>query len=324
MSLSSSACPAVLSELPDPPGTSVPSEPFGADAPRRAVPNVGRPVGVFDSGVGGLTVLQAMLRRMPHEDYLYLGDTARLPYGAKSRETVIRYAARVSAFLVEQRVKALVIACNTATSAALPALRAAYPHIPVIGVIEPGAEAACRASVSGHIAVIATPATIRDGSYPAAILRRRPEARVKSLACPLFVPMAEDGLFEGPLAEGLAARYLSAIFPVVTGQDDGRGEGQGGERDRPDCLVLGCTHYPLLAGAIRRVVGKGVTLVDSAATTAEAACRVLTERGLARSARSGGGTCRFFTTDDPERFARTGRLFLDMPLGGDDVTLVDL
>lgn len=318
MSLCSSARPPVPSGQPGQP------DPSGADAAPRAVPNVGRPVGVFDSGVGGLTVLKAMLRRMPDEDYLYLGDTARLPYGAKSRETVIRYAARVSAFLVEQQVKALVIACNTATSAALPALSAAYPQIPVIGVIEPGAEAACRASISGHIAVIATPATIRDGSYPAAIRRRRPDARVKSLACPLFVPMAEDGLFEGPLAEGLAARYLSEIFPAATGQDGERGEGQGGEQDRPDCLVLGCTHYPLLAGAIRRVVGEGVTLVDSAATTAEAACRVLTEQGLARSARPGGGTCRFFTTDDPERFARTGRLFLGMPLGGDDVTLVDL
>lgn len=279
-------------------------------------PRADRPVGVFDSGVGGLTVLKAMRSRMPDEEYLYLGDTARLPYGAKSRETVIRYAARVSAFLVEQRVKALVIACNTATSAALPALRAAYPHIPVIGVIEPGAEAACRASVSGHIAVIATPATIRDGSYPAAILRRRPEARVHSLACPLFVPMAEDGLFEGPLAEGLAARYLSAIFPGAAGERGGR--------DRPDCLVLGCTHYPLLAGAIRRVVGEDVTLVDSAATTAETARRVLAEQGLARAARPEGGACRFFTTDDPERFARVGRLFLGMPLGGDDVTLVDL
>lgn len=287
-------------------------------------PRADRPVGVFDSGVGGLTVLKAMRSRMPDEDYLYLGDTARLPYGAKSRETVLRYAARVAAFLVEQRVKALVIACNTATSAALPDLREAYPHIPVIGVIEPGAEAACRASVSGHIAVIATAATIRDGSYPAAIRRRRPEARVRSLACPLFVPMAEDGLFEGPLAEGLAARYLSAIFPGAAGARGDQSGGRGGEEDRPDCLVLGCTHYPLLAGAIRRVVGEGVTLVDSAATTAETARRVLTEQGLARAARPGGGVCRFFTTDDPERFARMGRLFLGMPLGGDDVTLVDL
>lgn len=150
------------------------------------------PIGLFDSGVGGLTVLRAMRAAMPDESYLFLGDTARLPYGTKSPETIVRYALQATARLVERRIKLLVVACNTATSVALPALRAAYPDLHVVGVVEPGAEAACAASVSGRIAVLATEATIRGGAYEQAILRRRPDARVLSRPCPLFVPMAED------------------------------------------------------------------------------------------------------------------------------------
>lgn len=279
--------------------------------------NASLPIGLFDSGVGGLTVLDAMRKRMPHEDYLYLGDTARLPYGTKSRETIIRYSVQVSAKLVEQHIKLLVVACNTATSAALPSLRAAYPGLPVVGVVEPGAEAACRASVSGRIAVIATESTVRGGSYREAILRRRPDAQVESRACSLFVPVAEEGWFDGPLVEGIAARYLSPLF----------GDEMQKAAARPDCLVLGCTHYPLLTGAIRRVVGEGVRLVDSAATTAEAVQGILAEQGLARAERPDRpeqGRLRFFTTDDRERFARTGSLFLGTPIAEDDIQLVDL
>ena len=158
------------------------------------------PIGLFDSGVGGLTVLDAMRRLMPGEDYLFLGDTARVPYGAKSQKTIVRYSLQAAAKLIGQRIKLLVIACNTATAAALPALRETWPDMPIIGVIEPGSRAACEASPSGDIAVIATESTIRSGAYAEAILRRRPEAQVRSLACPLFVPLAEEGWFDGPIA----------------------------------------------------------------------------------------------------------------------------
>ena len=259
------------------------------------------PIGLFDSGVGGLTVLDAMRRLMPGEDYLFLGDTARVPYGAKSQKTIVRYSLQL-----------LVIACNTATAAALPALRETWPDMPIIGVIEPGSRAACEASPSGDIAVIATESTIRSGAYAEAILRRRPEAQVRSLACPLFVPLAEDGLVEGPLAEGIAARYLDRVFRVPRE----RGE------NIPDCLVLGCTHFPLLADAITHVAGPGVTLVDSAATTARAVKSTLEEHGLRSAAETGESF--FLTTDDAERFARMGERFLGFPVPESRVELVDL
>ncbi|MBO4317142.1 MAG: glutamate racemase [Mailhella sp.] len=265
------------------------------------------PIGLFDSGVGGLTVLAAMLKRMPNESYAFLGDTARLPYGTKSSETIIRYSLQTTAKLVELGIKALVIACNTATSAALPTLRAAYPGLPVIGVVEPGAAAACAASRTGRIAVIATKATVRGGAYERAIRALRPDAWVQAVACPLFVPMAEDGLTEGPLAEGMAQRYLGGVFNAGI---------------KPDCLVLGCTHFPLLKKAIRAVVGDGVAIVDSAETTAGLLEKLLRGNGM-ETLRS-EGTCRFLTTDDPEGFADTGSRFLGMRLSAFDVELVDL
>lgn len=270
------------------------------------------PIGLFDSGVGGLTVLRAMRASMPEESFLYLGDTARLPYGTKSRETIVRYSLQVTARLIERKIKLLVVACNTATAAALPELRRAYPDIPVIGVVEPGAEAACAASRSGHIAVIATESTIRGKAYNDAILRLRPDARVIGVPCPLFVPLAEDGLVEGPLAEGIAARYLDGIFRVPRE----RGE------EVPDCLVLACTHFPLLANAIAHVAGRGVALVDSAATTAQAVKKTLKSGGLCSSGKEGGSF--FLTTDDVERFVRMGEYFLGFPVPESRVELVDL
>jgi len=176
------------------------------------------PIGLFDSGVGGLTVLDAMRRLMPGEDYLFLGDTARVPYGAKSQKTIVRYSLQAAAKLIGQRIKLLVIACNTATAAALPALRETWPDMPIIGVIEPGSRAACEASPSGDIAVIATESTIRSGAYAEAILRRRPEAQVRSLACPLFVPLAEEGWFDGPIAN-YASRVNGLTDIAVTKLD---------------------------------------------------------------------------------------------------------
>ena len=169
------------------------------------------PIGLFDSGVGGLTVLDAMRRLMPGEDYLFLGDTARVPYGPKA-ENDCPLLPSAAAKLIGQRIKLLVIACNTATAAALPALRETWPDMPIIGVIGAVSRAACEASPSGDIAVIATESTIRSGAYAEAILRRRPEAQVRSLACPLFVPLAEEGWFDGPIAEGVVSRYLEPLF----------------------------------------------------------------------------------------------------------------
>ena len=246
------------------------------------------PIGLFDSGVGGLTVLDAMRRLMPGEDYLFLGDTARVPYGAKSQKTIVRYSLQAAAKLIGQRIKLLVIACNTATAAALPALRETWPDMPIIGVIEPGSRAACEASPSGDIAVIATESTIRSGAY---------------------VPLAEEGWFDGPIAEGVVSRYLEPLFE---------------KSPAPDCLVLGCTHYPMLAAAIRKVVGPEVHIVDSAATTAEVVKRRLADKGLAHPQAGRTGRIRFFITDDPQRFTRTGSLFLNMTITDSDVRLVDL
>lgn len=273
------------------------------------------PIGLFDSGVGGLTVLKALRQRMPSEDLLYLGDTARLPYGTKSAETIVRYALQASAVLIERKVKLLVVACNTATSVALEALQKAY-DVPVIGVVEPGAQASCRASKAGHIAVIATDSTIRGEAYHKAIHRLRPDACIVGQPCPLFVSLAEEGWIEGDIAERVAARYLDPIF---------RPEFGGDAVHTPDCLVLGCTHFPLLAKAIRTVVGPDVVIVDSAATTAQTVQAELERLDLVHAARQRGyGTTQFLTTDDVPRFARTGGLFLGTPIAPDDVELVNL
>lgn len=269
------------------------------------------PIGLFDSGVGGLTVLKAIQHRLPAESTVYLGDTARLPYGTKSADTIVRYALKASARLVATRIKLLVVACNTVSAVALPALAAAFPDLPVVGVVEPGAEAACAASTHGRIAVIATESTVRGGAYTAAILRRRPDAEVQSCPCPLFVPLAEEGWFTGPIAESVAERYLGSLFHSP---------------HAPDTLVLGCTHYPLLANAIRTVIGPIPTLVDSAATTAEVVARRLVADNMTCrwTHDNHRGQARFCTTDDTARFARVGSLFLGEALDEKNVMLVDI
>ncbi len=270
------------------------------------------PIGLFDSGVGGLTVLAAVRARLPEENLLYLGDTARLPYGTKSPETIRRYALQCAEKLVERGIKLLVVACNTASAVALGPLAEAFPNIPVLGVVEPGAAAGCAASVTGHVAVIGTRSTIEGGAYQRAILKLRPEFRITALPCPLFVSLAEEGLVNGPIAEAVAAHYLAPVFAP-----------EGERRDLPDCLVLGCTHFPLLKEAISAVVGAKVILVDSAATTAAAAEKLLQERGLAFKG-EGRGVARFMTTDAPERFVSLGKLFLGMDISPEAVELVDL
>lgn len=264
-----------------------------------------RPIGIFDSGMGGLTVMRALAERLPNEQFLYLGDTARLPYGTKSADTVRRYALQAAHALTGRGVKLVVIACNTA-SVSLPALKEALAPLPVIGVIEPGAEAALKMAPNGPIAVIATEGTVKGGAYVRAI-HALSTAPVVQQACPLFVPMAEEGLTQGPIAEAVAHRYLDPLMARLP---------------KPKVLVLGCTHYPALKDVIAGVVGPEVTLVDSAAITADVVARLLEERGLAAS--ESPGAHRFYCTDAPDRFARVGEIFFGSAIDPGAVEQVDL
>jgi glutamate racemase len=262
------------------------------------------PIGVFDSGIGGLTVVRAIHAALPDEATVYLGDTARVPYGPKSPATVQRYATEILAWLLAQRVKAVVVACNTATAHALDLLREQAP-VPVIGVIDPGARAAAAATRNGGVGVIGTAGTVASGAYRRALLALRPELRVVEQACPLFVPLVEEGWFHHPATRLAAEEYLAAIRSADV-----------------DTLVLGCTHYPLLAPLLAEVLGPGVTLIDSARETAHELVAVLDRAGL--RAPPGGGTPRhrWAATDDVERFARVGSVFTGEALAS--VELVDL
>jgi len=255
-------------------------------------------------------VLRALRERLPLEHFVYLGDTARLPYGTKSAGSIRQYSLQAARLLHERAVKCLVIACNTASSIALDALAHEFAPVPVLGVLEPGAAAACRATRTGRIAVLATESTVRGGAYQSAIARQLPSAVVTARACPLFVALAEEGWTDGPIVEGVIHRYLDDVF--VAGATDAH----------PDTLVLGCTHFPVLAPTLRKVLGNGIAIVDSAATTADALAAVLGERGLLRAA--GSGAVTLLATDGPERFARVGAVFLGQPLSPADVEVVDL
>lgn len=272
-----------------------------------------RPLGIFDSGLGGLTVLHAIASRLPSERLIYLGDTARVPYGTKSAATVSRYAAQCAAFLTDAGVKALVVACNTASALAMETLHAQLgPRgVPVLGVIEPGAVEACRLSRNGRVGVIGTASTIRSSAYARAIKAMRPDFTVVGAACPLFVPLAEEGWIDpgDPVVHAVARRYLE---PVMA---------QG-----IDTLILGCTHYPLLREVIERVVAElgtgSVALVDSGTAVAQDLARLLAARGLAaeqtpapaRPAASREAT--YHVTDDPERFRDVGARFLGHAIEG--------
>lgn len=252
-------------------------------------------IGIFDSGVGGLTVFRQIAASLPEESIIYLGDTARVPYGTKSPETIVRYARSCAALLLDRGVKMIVAACNTASACALPELRRAF-EVPVIGVIEPGAKAAAARTKNRHIGVIGTAATIASGAYASAIGALLPEAAVTGQACPLLVPLAEEGWTEGDVPEQVAEHYLAQL----------RTEGI-------DTLVLGCTHYPLLKTVIGRVMGEAVTLVDSAEETAAAVLAKLNALDLRRAARE-PVRHRFLVSDGPASFARIGERFLGMPL----------
>jgi glutamate racemase len=265
------------------------------------------PIGVFDSGVGGLTVLHALEQRLPNERFLYLGDTARLPYGTKSPRTVQRYAMQAAQCLVERGIKALVVACNTASAVALPALASRYAPLPVIGVVEPGADTACAWTRTGCVGVIATESTIAGGAYQAALLARRGELAIFARPCSLLVGLAEEGWTHGEIVESICREYLAPwLVPEA----------------RIDTLVLGCTHFPLLAEAIGRVVGERMALVDSAATTAEAVVAMLSDSGLVNPAGRGGR--ELLATDDARRFARVGSQFLGEGIEAAGIEIVDL
>jgi glutamate racemase len=264
------------------------------------------PIGVFDSGMGGLTVLRALMARLPRESFVYLGDTARLPYGTKSADTVRRYALQASSALVARGVKMVVVACNTA-SISLPALKTALDPLPVIGVIEPGAQAALAAAPQGPIAIIATEGTVKGGAYRSAIRALGSNVPIAQQACSLFVPMTEEGLIDGPIVEAVIHRYLDPLLATVP---------------KPKCLLLGCTHYPVLKPVLARLAGSDVVLVDSAITTADAVAALLKARDMASA--GGSHTLKFLATDAPDRFARVGEIFLGQPIDPGLVELIDL
>ena len=267
----------------------------------------GAPIAIFDSGVGGLTVARAIADLLPQEHLVYLGDTARLPYGTKSAGTVTRYAVQAARALMRFKPKMIVVACNTASAVALPALSAAYAPVPVLGVVEPGARAAIAASQTGSIAVIATEGTVNGGAYLRAIHALNPDARIVQRACPLFVALAEEGWITGAVPELTAARYLSEMFAGSA---------------PPDTLVLGCTHFPVLVMPITKAIGSGVILVDSAATTAHEVAKLLHQANARSKAPPKPPT--FLSTDAPERFARVGSQFFGAPIDRSQVELVDL
>ena len=275
-----------------------------------------QPIGVFDSGVGGLTVLRSLQQALPQESFIYLGDTARLPYGTKSAETVARYAVQAADALVERGIKALVVACNTASAAALDVLRARHTNLPVIGVIKPGARAVAVASRSGRIVVLATEGTVRGGAYQRAIAQLRPEARVTAVACQLFVALAEEGWTSGQVVDAAIERYLRPVFGTAM-------DGQAVDATTPDAIVLGCTHFPVLRDAIALAVGASVTLVDSAATTAMAVRERLQADGLVADA-SRRSAVSYLATDSIARFASVGGRFLGRALHESDIELIDL
>ncbi|HOV75755.1 MAG TPA: glutamate racemase [Candidatus Hydrogenedentes bacterium] len=253
-------------------------------------------IGIFDSGVGGLTVLRQIAERLPNESLIYLGDTARVPYGTKSANTVIRYARTCADVLLKEGVKLLVVACNTASAFALERLQADL-DVPVVGVIEPGAASALAKTRNRRIGVIGTAGTIGSGAYPAALRARDPNVDVFVQACPLFVPLAEEGWTTGEIPLLIARTYLEPLI-----------------RNRADTLVLGCTHYPLLHAVIAQTMGESVAIVDSAEATAEAVAAIVEGMGLGAEADSTAWR-RFLVTDAPENFRRIGRQFLGWDTG---------
>jgi glutamate racemase len=267
-------------------------------------------IGIFDSGVGGLTVLKAIQQRLPTENIVYLGDTARLPYGTKSSASVQSYAVRAADYLLEREIKMLVVACNTASALALPELSARLAPIPVVGVVKPGAASAVAQSTGQRHVVLATESTTRQMAYTQAILELEPDAVVQEVACTMFVALAEEGWGDGQIAAAVADKYLSAFRDVVHGP-------------QPDTAILGCTHFPLLKAVITAALGDGIKIVDSAFTTAAEVAAVLEALDLNADA-SAPGDLKLLATDGANRFARVGGNFLGQDLSPEDIEIVDI
>ncbi len=258
------------------------------------------PIGVFDSGIGGLTVVRALMERLPFENIIYFGDTARVPYGVKSVETITSYATEITDFLLKQRVKLLIIACNTIASVAYEPIAERSP-VPVLDVIEAGARCAVATTRTKQVAVIGTPATVNSNAYARTIHRHDPEIRVFSQACPLFVPLVEEGWLDHPVTRLTAQEYLK---PVLA--------------EHVDTLVLGCTHYPLLKSLLQEIAGTAMQLVDSAEAMAGIAATLLQQQGLANPLRI-PPEYRFCVSDVPFRFQTIAERFLGRSLGRIDV-----
>lgn len=248
-----------------------------------------RPIGIFDSGVGGLTVVSRIEELLPNEDIVYFGDTARVPYGTKSKETVTRFSVENVKFLMEHDVKLVVVACNTVSSLSLDFLRRCF-RVPLIGVIEPGARAAVSSTRNNKIGVIGTPATISSGAYERAIRKMGPKNSIFTQSCPLFVPLVEEGWIDKDVTREVASIYLKPL-----------------KNKKIDTLILGCTHYPILKAVIKKVMGD-VLLIDSAKEVAKEAKTILDSGGLLK--RAGSPDHKFFVSDEPERFMRMGERFL--------------
>jgi len=253
------------------------------------------PIGVFDSGMGGLTVVREMMSQLPNESIIYFGDTARVPYGPKSPDTVLRYSREITSYLKGEGVKALVVACNTATAHALPALRREF-DMPIVGVIEPGARAAAAVTKTKRVGVIGTAGTIKSRAYEKEIRKLLPDVEVTAQACALFVPLVEEGWLDSEVTRAVARNYLA---PIVSAE--------------VDTLVLGCTHYPLMKTVIGNVVGREVRLIDSAHETARQAGEILREHGL-ENGTPDGARYRFIASDAPDTFLGLGERFLGSPI----------
>lgn len=267
------------------------------------------PIGVFDSGVGGLTVLNAIREKLPNENLIYLGDTARVPYGTKSAVSVTRYAEQAAKALIERKIKLLVIACNTASAVAVEPLQKLYPQIKVMGVVGPGADASCEATKNKHIGVIATESTVSNQAYQNAILERRSDVSVVAYPCSLFVALAEEGWHEGALVKQIVDKCLE---PLKAENDS-----------QIDTLVLGCTHFPALKKVISEVMGEDVALVDSAATTARAVENGLKESDLLNQSASSGHV-EFLVTDGAERFVRVAKHFFKDEISMAEIQQIDI
>jgi glutamate racemase len=258
--------------------------------------SLAKPIGVFDSGIGGLTVVSALRNLLPNESIFYVGDTARVPYGGKSAATVQRYSREITAILLREKAKTVVVACNTASALALPDLEETLP-VTVTGVIVPGARAALAQTRTGHVGVIGTRATINSGAYERALRAINPDVRVTARACPLLVPLIEEGWLESEVTDQIIRQYLAPLL-----------------QDGIDTLVLGCTHYPLLRGAIARVAGEGIALVDSAENCAQAVRELLLRENLS-APETNRAALRVALTDPPDAFLRVAREALQLEVG---------